>query len=54
MVFSLTQMHEVMDLVSSNNITYPDIRHFTLDEVNEALELLEKGQISGRAVLKME
>jgi len=51
-VFSMSQFKELVNLVAENNITYPCITHYTLDQVNEALDLLEKGKINGRAIVK--
>lgn len=51
-VFNMDQFRDLVALVAKKNITYPNITHYTLDQVNEALDLLEKGKINGRAIIK--
>jgi D-arabinose 1-dehydrogenase-like Zn-dependent alcohol dehydrogenase len=50
--YTLEMGKELVDLVSKNNITYPNISYYSLDEVNTALDLLEQGKITGRAIIK--
>jgi propanol-preferring alcohol dehydrogenase len=51
-VFNMTQFQDLVSLVAEKGITYPSITYYTLDQVNEALDLLEKGKINGRAIIK--
>jgi len=51
-VFNMQQFKDLVNLVSAKNMTYPGTIYYKFDQVNEALDLLEKGKISGRAVIK--
>lgn len=53
-VFNMQQFKDLVNLVAEKNITYPSITYYSLDQVNEALDLLDKGKINGRAILKQE
>lgn len=53
-VMNMGTFRELVDLVSSKAISYPDISHFSLDQVNKALEMLQQGKVTGRAVIVQE
>jgi len=47
---SYSELVELLALARAGKVT-PIVRHFALDQVNDALDLLERGQIHGRAVV---
>jgi len=47
---SYTEFQEVLALARSGSIR-PTIRRYSLEQVNEALDSLERGQVQGRAVV---
>ena len=51
-VFNMQQFKDLVSLVSAKNISYPCVTYYKFDQVNEALDLLEKGKINGRAIIK--
>ena len=53
-MFDIPQFKELISLVDKEKITYPDIKHYALDEINEVLDMLEKGKVTGRAIIKQE
>lgn len=53
-VFTMEQLRKLLNLMAEKQIDFPDITTYTLDEVNVALDHLQKGLICGRAVLAQE
>jgi propanol-preferring alcohol dehydrogenase len=52
-VLGLRQFKEFVDLFGvQNGNVYPAVTYFSLDGINDAIEKLRKGEISGRAIIK--
>ena len=45
-------LKELIDLVSSRNVSFPAVRHHRLEEINEIHGQMREGKLSGRAVIK--
>lgn len=42
----------LLDIVASNKVSSPKIEKYKLENVNEALEMLRKGKVNGRALIE--
>ena len=52
-VVGLAQFKEFVDIFAVQNANvYPPVDYFSLDNINDAIEKLCKGEISGRAIIK--
>ena len=47
-----TKVHEMMDLLRSKKVEPPPHTFTTIGHVNEALDGLRKGTVSGRVIMK--
>ena len=47
---NVQELRQVIELVSQGRVK-PEIHRFSLEEINDVFELLENGEITGRAVL---
>ena len=45
-------LKELMEIVSSRNMTFPAMQHRRLEEINEIHQQMREGKLSGRAVIK--
>ena len=53
-VGSLEELKELVEMVGRENIDYPLIKEYSLEQTQQALLDLESGQVDGRAVLTMQ
>ena len=51
---SLVELRDLVDLVSKKGIEYPSLQFIKLEGVNQALDQLEAGTMSGRAIIKFD
>ena len=51
---SLGELRDLVQLVSQKGLEYPQLHYIKLNDVNEALDKLESGTVSGRTIIKYE
>ena len=52
LVGNQSTLQELVDLVSKNELSYPSLETYHLEQVNDVLDRLRAGQVKGRALLK--